>query len=261
MTGRLTGKVALITGTGGGQGRAAALLFAREGAVVIGCDLDGDAARATAELADQAGLTVDSSHPVDLTLASEAQAWIDGAVERHGRINILYNNAASTRSVPIAEMNIDDWSFTLRNELDIVFYACRAAWRHLVAAGGGSIVNTASTAGLLGSPATGVGHSAGKGGVLALTRQLAVEGGSHGIRANCVTPGSIASGPARALGEDERFMRSYRPQTPLRRLGTADDIAYAALFLACDESGFITGQSLVVDGGRSATGFVFLEVT
>lgn len=254
---RLAGKVSLITGIAGGQGRAAALLFAREGAIVVGCDL-ADASE-TLSLARAEGLTVHAPAPVDLTDSDQARAWIGRSAAEFGRIDVLYNNAAAARGSPIAEMSESDWSYTLRNELDLVFHACAAAWPYLVRAGGGSIVNVASTSGLMGSPSTNVGHAAGKGGVIAMTRQLAVEGGPLGIRANCVVPGSIATGLAARLKDDARFMGSYLAQTPLRRLGSADDIAYAALYLASDESSFVTGQSLVVDGGRTATGFVFFD--
>jgi meso-butanediol dehydrogenase / (S,S)-butanediol dehydrogenase / diacetyl reductase len=255
--GRLSAKVILITGIGGGQGRAAAMLFAREGAIVVGCDVDASAAGATVAMAVGAGLVnVHSTQPVDLSDADQARAWIDAAATEHGGIDVLYNNAATARGTAFGDMLYEDWVFTLRNELDLVFNASRAAWSHLKRQGGGSIVNTASTAGLVGSDVSNIGHAAGKGGVIAMTRQLATEGGPFGIRANCVTPGSIASGPAAELAADSQFMRSYLPQTPLRRLGTADDIAYAALYLASDESSFVTGQNLVVDGGRTITGFV-----
>lgn len=255
--GRLAGKVSLITGIAGGQGRAAALLFAREGATVVGCDVSD--ASETVALARANNLTVHAQGSVDLTDSTQTRRWIDQAASEFGRIDVLYNNAAAARGSGIAEMSESDWSYTLRHELDLVFHACAAVWPHMVAGGVGSIVNVASTAGLMGSPSTNVGHAAGKGGVISMTRQLAVEGGPAGIRANCVVPGSIATGFAARLADDAVFMRSYLAQTPLRRLGTANDIAYAALYLASDESAFVTGQNLVVDGGRAATGFVFFE--
>lgn len=253
--GRLDGKVSLITGVAGGQGRAAALLFASEGATVVGCDVVDPSE--TVRLAHAQGLTVRADAPVDLGNPDQARVWVTSLASEFGRVDVLYNNAASARGAPLPAMSDEDWSYTLRNELDIVFHTCSAAWPYLVAAGRSSIVNVASTAGLMGSPATNVGHAAGKGGVIAMTRQLAVEGGPMGIRANCVVPGSIATGQAAQLAHDPGFMNSYLPQTPLRRLGSADDIAYAALYLASDESSFVTGQTLVVDGGRAATGFVY----
>ena len=251
--GRLVGKVALVTGTGGGQGRAAALLFAREGARVVGCDIQVAGAEATVRLVREAGGEMSSTHPVDLGDPAQATAWVESA----GRIDVVYNNAAAARGASIAKLSDDDWRFTIRNAVDLVFNVCRAAWPSLVARGGGSIVNTSSTAGLGGSHTASAAYAAAKGAVIAMTRQLATEGGPVGIRVNCIAPGTIATGNATALATDPEYLRSYVPQTPLGRFGIADDIAYAALYLACEESAFVTGQTLVVDGGRMSTGFVY----
>ncbi|MFB6672059.1 SDR family NAD(P)-dependent oxidoreductase [Streptomyces sp. NPDC056390] len=254
MTGRLDGKIALITGIAGGQGRAAAALFAAEGARVVGCDVRADDCQETVDQIVKAGGQAWATAPLDLSDSAAAKAWIDEAVEREGGIDILYNNASKPRFAPIPEMSDEDWQFTMHNELDLVYYACRAAWPHLVARGGGSIINTASVVGSFASPGTvGSGaHAAAKGGVLALTRVLANEGAPHGIRANSISPGMIATPATEPLlaapGGPERYLKNVM----IKRIGTSEDIAAAALFLASDESSWVTGTDQVVDGGFSA---------
>jgi meso-butanediol dehydrogenase/(S,S)-butanediol dehydrogenase/diacetyl reductase len=192
VTGRLEAKVALITGTAGGQGRAAALLFAAEGAAVAGSDVNAAGAAETVELVRAAGGHMDSTHPLNPADEDGVAAWADAAAERHGGVDIVYNNAGATRFAPITGTTFADWSFTIRNELDIVFLVTTHAWPHLGARGGGSIVLIGSTAGLTGSMTNmRIAHTASKGGVIAMTRQLAAEGARHGIRANCVSPGMI----------------------------------------------------------------------
>jgi meso-butanediol dehydrogenase / (S,S)-butanediol dehydrogenase / diacetyl reductase len=251
--GRLEGKVALITGTGGGQGRAAALLFAAEGATVVGCDLKTDGASETVDAVRAAGGRMDSTHPLDLTDEAAVRAWVDDAAGRHGRLDVLYNNAGATRFDPIEDESYEDWSFTLRNELDVVFLATKHAWPHLKRRSG-SIILVGSTAGLTGSlTLMRSAHTATKGGVIALARQLAAEGAWHGIRVNCISPGMIMT-PATQddiFGDPTHPMYRIRDHIPLGRIGTPDDIAPAALFLASDESAYMTGANLVIDGGWS----------
>src|SRR5262249_55735729 len=142
--GRLDGKVALITGTASGQGRAAALLFAREGAKVAGCDMNAAAAEETVRLVQAEGGEMWSKAPVDLGDEEQSKAWVDEAAERYGGIDILYNNAGANTVGPFAVTPVEDYRFTLRNEVDTIYFVTRAAWRHLVSRGGGSIINTAS---------------------------------------------------------------------------------------------------------------------
>ncbi|WP_319520524.1 SDR family NAD(P)-dependent oxidoreductase [uncultured Martelella sp.] len=247
--GRLDNKVVFITGTAGGQGRAAALLFAKEGAHVIGCDLKEKEAAETVEMVRAQGGKMDSSI-VNLTDSDAVTRWIEDGIAAAGRIDVLYNNAGNPRMSPFGEMSWEDWSHTLRMELDTVFYATRAAWNHFVAQGGGNIINTASVIGHRGYGATGqAAHAAAKGGVLALTRQLAAEGASHKIRVNSISPGTVMT-PALGVLTQEQLVEMNDMQ-PIGRAGQPDDIANCALYLASDESEWVTGADFIIDGGIS----------
>ena len=250
--GRLDGKVALITGTAGGQGRAAALLFASEGAKVVGCDVDVAGAEETVRMVRAEGGSMTSMAPVDLSSADEAAQWVEQAVAVHGGADILYNNAARARVGPMAGLSLEAWRFTVSNDLDPVFLVTRAAWPHLVARGGGSIINTASImAGRADDMPMGA-HGAAKAGVVGLTVHLAVEGGPHGIRVNALSPGLIATpGLAGHLKDPFDGMHRHVRASPLGRVGLAEDIAPVALFLASEDARFITGANIVVDGGQS----------
>ena len=149
--GSLDGKVALISGTARGMGRAAAVEFAARGAMVFGCDLDEAGSAETVDLVTKEGGTMAALAPVNLSSAEGVKAWVEAAVERFGGVDILYNNASALRNGPLLELSDDDWHFTIRNELDIVWYSVRAAWPELVKRGGGSVINVASIAGKLGA--------------------------------------------------------------------------------------------------------------
>lgn len=252
--GRLAGKVALITGTGSGQGRVAALTFAREGALVVGCDLTVDGAAETEQLAAAAGTPIRSFQPVDLADEGAVTRWVRDAVDVHGRIDVLYNNAGAVRFGAVESQSLDDWRFTIRNEIDIVFLAIKHCWPHL-AAHGGSIINIASTAGLAGSMVLGrSAHSAAKGGIIAMTKQVAAEGARSGIRCNAISPGVVVTPQSRAaiLDNPDHPMAGIARLVPLRRLADPEDVVMAALYLASDDSSYVTGANLVVDGGLSA---------
>src|SRR5712692_676065 len=163
--GRLAGKVAFISGVGRGQGRVAALMFAAEGASVVGCDIDASSATKTGELVDAAGGQMWSFGSVDLGDPPAAAEWIEHGVRAAGGIDVLYNNAGAVRFGRIEEATPADWEFTIRNELDLVFFVTRAAWPHLIKRGGGSIINIASGSALRGAMYAGAAaHAAAKGG-------------------------------------------------------------------------------------------------
>lgn len=250
--GRLANKVAFITGTAGGQGRAAALLFAKEGAHVIGCDVKEGDADETVEMVRAEGGTMDSVCPVDLSDPAAATRWIDDGVAKAGKIDILYNNASAVQFAPMAIMTQAIWSFTLKNEIDLIFNTVHAAWPYFQKQGHGVILSTASASGHRGSTSVGAAaHAAAKGGVLALTKQLAAEGAPIGVRANSISPGAVITpGLIAALSPEQRsHMDSVHP---IGRAGRPEDIAYCALYLVSDEASWVTGSDFVVDGGYSS---------
>lgn len=253
MAGRLAGKVALISGTGGGQGRAAALRFAAEGAIVVGCDISAEAQRETIEMVRAAGGRMTGADgAIDLATATGANAWVEAAVAEHGRIDILYNNASASKFASIDKMTDDDWHFTMRNEIDIVFFPTRAAWPHL-ARPGGVVINVGSTAGWAGSPGAGtLAHNATKGAVIAMTRQVAIEGAPHGIRAVSLSPGFVRTPGTEAFLNNPDIRAKLTARIPLGRPGEPEEIVAAALFIASDEASFVTGTDIVVDGGSLA---------
>lgn len=253
MSKRLEGKVALITGTGGGQGRAAAVKFAEEGALVIGCDLFEDGNRETVATVEAAGGTITGMAPVDLSDPGAAQAWVEEAAAVHGRVDVVYNNASSPRFVLMPEMSVDDWQYGIRNELDLVFYVTKFAWPYL-AERGGVIVNTASISAHVATPDVGMAsHCAAKGGVLALTRAFAADGAKHGIRAVSISPG-----PIKTPGAIEQYFHipgaeeAVIAQLLTDRVGKSEDIAALAAFVASDEAEFMTGVDVLMDGGMTA---------
>ena len=259
MAGRLAGKRVLITGTGGGQGAAAQRLFVAEGAQVVGCDVKPGAAEAVAaEIGPGAfGRTIDLA---DFAACGEWVAW--GAALLGG-IDVLYNNASGTAFNRLPDISLDEWSFVLRNELDIAFHATRAAWPHLVASGGGTgadgagaghacILNTCSISAMVAIGGVGQSaHAAAKGALLSLTRQLAAEGAPHGIRAVAISPGFVDS-PATAANVPEEARAYMLKLQMIKRAGTPEDVAYLALYLASDEASWVTGANYVIDGGWTA---------
>jgi meso-butanediol dehydrogenase / (S,S)-butanediol dehydrogenase / diacetyl reductase len=251
MPAQFQDKAVLITGTGGGQGRAAALRFAAAGAHVVGCDIKADDNLETARLVRAAGGSIQVMQPVDLSDAGQARDWIEAAAAVHGRIDVLYNNASAAKFAPFEVLSVDDWHWTIRNELDLVFYATRFAWAYLQRQGG-VVINTASIAGIAGSGPGGAPHAATKGAVIALTKQLAMEGAPFGIRVVSISPGLIETPATAPLLADPQIREALLGRHLIKRAGVPDDVAGLAVFLAGPDAAFITGANIVVDGGRVA---------
>jgi NAD(P)-dependent dehydrogenase (short-subunit alcohol dehydrogenase family) len=249
MSNRLAGKVCIITGTGGSMGRAAALRFAGEGALIVGCGLRADDSAATVEAVRAAGGTMVSLHPCDLSRAADCQAVVDLAVRTFGRVDVLFNNAAMAYFNWIEDISDEEWDRNRREEVDLVFFLTRAAWPHLKASRG-VVVNTASLTALMSFKNLGsLAHTTAKAGIIGMTRQLAMEGREYGIRANSISPGIIETNQTREQLKDPEWAGYMLGKTLLGRLGRPEEIANVALFLASDESSYVTGVDIVVDGG------------
>jgi NAD(P)-dependent dehydrogenase (short-subunit alcohol dehydrogenase family) len=253
-SGRLAGKIAIVTGTAGGIGKGIGVMFAREGARVYGCDVRVPEAQATLEQMHAEGLAFASLHPCDLPNPADVDRLVAACVDRFGGIDILVNAAAIAVFNFIEDMDYQTgWRKTLTGELDVVFLATKAAWPHMKARGAGSILNFASANAYHALPGSGaLGHCAGKGGVLAMTRQLAMEGGPHNIRANTISPGMIVTDHTQTVLAKPGFTETVLAKTMIRRLGQPDDISYYATFLASDESSWVTASDFSIDGGATA---------
>ncbi len=255
LSNRLAGKVAVVTGIGSGIGQGCAFMFARHGARVMGCDIDAGAAGIAVERARGEGLAILSLHPCDLSVPADAERVMAAAAAQFGGVDIVVNAAAFGAFAWLPDMDYEkQWKRTLIGELDVVFVACQAAWPHLIARGGGSIINFASAnahVALPGSPA--LAHCAGKGGVLAMTRQLAMEGAPHNIRANTISPALVVTSATQpVLDGVPGFRDTVMQKLMLKRLGKPEDIAWCATYLASEESSWVTAADFRVDGGSTA---------
>jgi NAD(P)-dependent dehydrogenase (short-subunit alcohol dehydrogenase family) len=244
----------VITGGASGQGRAAAIAFADAGARVAVADVDEQGSAETVKLVEERGGEAFAVR-ADVSKRDDVESMIDAAATRWDRLDVLYNNAAVQMSGRLLECTEHEWDVTMSTNLDAIFWACRAALPRMLDSGGGSIINTASVLGLIGS-AGYCAYGAAKAGLVALTRQIAVEYGPA-IRANVIAPGSIDTPRFRKVADDmgmkrEAFLEMLHKNIPLHRLGTADDVAAIALFLASDLSAYTTGAVIPADGGLAA---------
>jgi NAD(P)-dependent dehydrogenase (short-subunit alcohol dehydrogenase family) len=251
--GRLDGKVALITGAASGMGRIAGSLFAREGARVVLADVADEVGRATADEVTTSGGEAVYVH-ADVSKAEDAQTMVRAAMDRFGSLSILYNNAGifPPDDGSVTETTEATWDRVMDINLKGVFLGCKYGVPAMLDSGGGSIINVASFVALLGAAAPQIAYTASKGGVLAMTREIAVEFARKGIRANALCPGPIETPLLAELLADPARRERRLVHIPIGRFGRAEEIVNAALFLASDESSYLTGATFVVDGGITA---------
>jgi NAD(P)-dependent dehydrogenase (short-subunit alcohol dehydrogenase family) len=244
----------MVTGAGSGIGRATALLFAVEGAIVVVCDIAEGAARQTAaDICDAGGTAL--AVRTDVSISADVQSAVVAAIDTYGRLDVLVNNAGFALQGPVTEITEDDWNRSMAVNVNGVWLGCKYAIPHMLHQGKGAIVNTASRVGLRGSPNMSA-YSATKGAVVLLTASLALEFAERNIRVNCVCPGPVDT-PALErfwpqFPDPEAMRRAYVEAVPMKRMAGPEEIARAILFLASDESSYMTGVALPVDGGRIA---------
>ena len=256
--GRLAGKVAIVTGAGSGIGRAAAIRFAAEGSAVVCADIGAESATATA---DAIGAGTAMAVEVDVTRPADVERLVHLAVDRFGRIDVLYANAGVGGVGTAADTDEAEWDRVVGVNLTGVWRSCKHVLPHMVSAGSGSIVLQASIGGMRGVPSVAA-YAAAKAGVIGLCRQMALDYGPSGIRVNAIAPGTVptplvqgiwAAGAGLVAGDDlNARVEAAAALYPLRRVGTPDDVANVALFLASDEASWVTGAIYVVDGGKTA---------
>lgn len=245
---KLDGKVAVITGAGSGIGRASALLFAQEGAKIAVVDYAPAGGQETVKkVRDSGGEAVFIE--ADVSKAADAERMVKTAVETFGKLDILFNNAGvAGKHFLVAEYPEDDWDRVLSIDLKSVFLCSKYAIREMLKAGRGVIINTASTAGFVGG-VTFLAYAAAKAGIINLTKTMALEYGRKNIRVNCLCPGLVQTPLTERVISVESYRQMFLDSQQIARIGEPEDIAPAALYLASDDSSFVTGATLVVDGG------------
>jgi NAD(P)-dependent dehydrogenase (short-subunit alcohol dehydrogenase family) len=248
--GRLDGKVAVITGAAGGIGREAAVLFSEEGASVCVADVSAEAGEEAAAACREAFF-----QQVDVTDPASVEAMYAATVDRYGGVDVLYNNAGimPADDASVLETEPDAWSRVLDVNAKGVYLCCRHGIPRLLERGGGSVINVASFVALVGAATSQIAYTASKGAVLSLTRELAVEFARRGVRVNALCPGPVETPLLmRLFEEDTAAYERRRVHLPMGRLAKAREIALGALFLASDESSYVTGSTFLVDGGLTA---------
>ena len=259
--GRLEGKVVLISGTAGGQGRAAALAFAREGARVFGSDVKPAEAEETVAQVRSAGGEMRSLQPLDVSDLENAKRWAKAAADAWGGIDVLYNNAGSLRARgPFASSTMEEWDLTIRYELTILYTATSAVWPYFVKRGSGLVISTASMSGHREMmPLRTAAHGACKAGVMGFTRMLAAEGAEHKIRAVSISPGLIKTPATDRFWTGDQEQRAIGAalvgKVPMGRAGQPEEIAEVAAFLASPAASYINGADILVDGGAVSTSY------
>jgi NAD(P)-dependent dehydrogenase (short-subunit alcohol dehydrogenase family) len=250
---RLKDKVALITGASNGIGRATSLLFAREGAAVVAVDIDEDSGHETVQMINDAGGQAIFIH-ADVSQATDCRHMVQMSEETYGRLNILFNNAGIMHGSDDDAINTDEdvWDLTMAINVKGVFLGCKYGIPALRRAGGGSIINTASFVALVGAATPQLAYTSSKGAVLAMTRELGVVHARENIRVNALCPGPLHTELLMKFLDTEAKKQRRLVHIPVGRFGEAEEMAYAALYLASDESSFVTGSEFVVDGGLTA---------
>lgn len=244
---RLQNKVAIITGAGSGIGRAVALTFAKEGAKVVAADWAEKGGQETVNLVKQVGGEA-VFVKTDVSQAADIEKMVAICLENFGQVDILVNNAGIAKMGPLHQTSEEDWNAVLNVNLKSVFLASKKVIPEMLKQGQGKIVNVASIAGLVGFEGAGA-YCASKGGIIALSREMAIEYAKNKINVNCIAPGIIKTAMTKDMINDSATRQGFEMSTPYPRLGEPEDIAMAALYLASDESDFVTGEVLVVDGG------------
>ena len=250
MTGVLRGKVAVVTGASRGLGRAIALALAAEGADVALAARSRPDLEETAHIAEKRGVRA-LVVPTDVRRFDEVEALMREALAHLGRLDVVVNNSGVAKVTPLAETTPADWQSIIDVNLTGVFHGCRAAAPHLIAQRSGKIVNIASVLGAVGLPGYAM-YAASKGGVIALTRALGVEWARHGVQVNAIAPGWFATDMTHTAFADPRINERLTRDIPARRIGRPEEIGPLAVYLASAASDFMTGQTLLLDGGHSA---------
>jgi NAD(P)-dependent dehydrogenase (short-subunit alcohol dehydrogenase family) len=253
---RLANKTALITGAGSGMGRLAAQMFAREGAQIVAVDvIEGPLKETVSSVEAEGGAII--SVPADITVSESVREAVEAGVRAFGKLNVLYNNAGIFPDDDTSVVETDESVFQRVIDVNLkgVYLCCKHGIPELVKAGGGSVINIASFVALMGCTVPQDAYTASKGGVLSLTRSLAVQYGRQGVRANAICPGPILTPMLESLfpSEEERLKRLNR--IPLGRFGRPEDVVYAGIYLASDESSWTTGTTFVIDGGITVNYF------